>query len=371
MTESKLKQVVEQIKKLADDELGDVWGNQPKPPAPKTPGGGGGGYVAPRNQAVMAMQSAMQDLANSVMRDLQSATMFRKPTDAHQGQGTDQQNTGRSAFANLLAEQYAGELPEDKRGVEWSTAPGTQSYQQKQQSQTGLYEMNVVMDTLQRIGSPKPGNEYKADGVWQFRTDNALKNMAGFANALLSFESDFPLQNDAFTKADLDRFYQLLSGYEVKPPNGVVSLKEAEKTQRAIEITKLLKKINSLYNSFRRQFLARPALRSLIEGQRAFDKYSPTDSNKDVFNPTEQQIANNPSQTVGASYTGFEGGKPKNFNQLPLSALSSRDEFIKFLKSVGYTDSPGPTNVNTQAANVLNQIIKSVQQSMELPTTRK
>ena len=353
------KKLVAQIHKLAEglgepDFVPSTGGEPAAPKAPVAPKGPGGGQIHYVNQAVRAMQIAMQELAEFIMRDATSNTMFRAPKDAKPDVGTEAQVAGKKAFNDFLAEQYIGTLDEEHRGVEWSTNPALQSRQQKDQSKTGIYELNVVMDTLRRIGSPGPGNkEFTADGVWQFRTDNALKNMAGLAHALLSFEGDFGLQNESYTKRDLDQFYNLLSGYTIE--NGVVKMSEADKTKRATEISKHLKKIMRLYASFRRQFLERPAVRSVIEGQRAFEKYDANGTNTDIL--TEADKALPPTTTVtGFNLTGYKDGKPFAVTSIPFSALQSKEGFMQFLRSIGYNDNPGATNINSQAGNLINAI---------------
>src|SRR5690606_9298241 len=115
--------------------------------------------------------------------DSESSTMSYKSQDAAATQATDQVKSSKKSFNDFIAEQYVGTLDEDKKGVEWTKDQKVTSLPGKQMTQTDVYELDVVMDTLRRVGLSS--KEFKIDGNWEYRTDNALRNMMGFAYALL------------------------------------------------------------------------------------------------------------------------------------------------------------------------------------------
>src|SRR5579885_2712923 len=168
MSNPKLKELAQLIKKMAgpnDDDLSGVWGGGGKPTGGQPTGGrGGGGGYAPGNPAVKQMQQAMINLADTVMRDAGSQGLFKRPGDDVYQQADPETVQYRKAFNDFIAEQYAGSVPDEYKGVEWSQDTSVQSRPDKQAGQTDLYELNAVLNTMRRIGSPGPGErEFKAD----------------------------------------------------------------------------------------------------------------------------------------------------------------------------------------------------------------
>lgn len=353
-------QLIEWVKKYAQDA------NEPPPP-PKTrkprdaasgtqptsvpaKGAPGDTQVAMSNKAVNAikdMQLAMQQLAESVVIDAESGTMAQKSRDAAQPQATEQVKSSKKSFNDFIAEQYVGTLDEDKKGVEWTKDVKVTTLPGKQKTQTDIYELDVVMDTLRRVGFGS--KEFKIDGNWEFRTDNALRNMMGFGYALLQLAGDFGLDNNIYTYDNWKDFANNLSGYKIE--NGVVKLPPAEKAKRAEKITKHLKAITKLYNHFRQQVTARPEYRPYIEGKRSFDKYDQLGTNKDVLTPLEEQMTATDIARVNVSYDA-PGLPSKKLDYIPLKALRSKQDYLDWMmKYAGY-------KTEEEAINIFNTVIK-------------
>ena len=332
---SSLRDVVAQIQKVAKPPPPPPGnpppkGPPPKPgdpdPKPKPTGGGGGGYSASAVNAIRDMQTAMQELAEAVIRDSASSTMGAKPKDQIQPEADQGTKTSKKSFNDFIAEQYVGSLDDDNKGVEWDKNPKVTTLPGKKQTQTDIYELDVVMNTFQRIGMEK--SEFKPDGNWEFRTDNALRNMMGFAYALLQLEGDFGLPNNIYQYSNWKNFHDLMSGYKVE--NGAVKLSPADKETRAIDITKHLKAITKLYNHFRQQVTARPEYRPLIEGKRAFEKYNKAGSNKDALTPEEKKLTEGTAYSIPNLKYAIPG-VTKVFTSIPLWALTSRDNYLKYM----------------------------------------
>lgn len=342
---------------------------------PVRPGGPKGGTVVPvkstdtsavpvRNTApsavqqgipaVKEMQQAMQVLAFAVMRDSNTATMAAKPLDALQPGATPDVIAAKKGFNDFIAEQYLGGLDDSKKGVEWTTDREVTTYPGKSKTQTDIYELDAVMDTLRRIGIGT--NEFRDDGVWGFRTDNALRNMLGFAYALLQLEGDFGLQNPHYTLDNWKEFSSLLSGYQAA--GGKIDLSPEEQTEKASGITKHLKAVTNLYNQFRQQVTARPEFRPLLEGKRSFEKYDPVGTSRDALSQQEEALVNSPTaRATGVRYQApdMPGG---NLAYIPLSALKSKEDFEKFLKSIGWEDE----NIE---GGIAPKLLKSIKQQLE------
>ncbi len=365
MAKNNFKEILEYIQKYGAGRMppgvaattpavsGTTSGGRPPPTSPI----GTGTARMPAIPAVQEMQRAMQDLANAVMRDAQSATMARKPGDALQPTANPEVMAAKKGFNDFIAEQYLGGLDSDKKGVEWSTDKSVTSLPAKQESQTDIYELDAVMDTFRRIGMGV--KEFNPDGVWGPRTDNALRNMMGFAYALLQVEGDFGLKNPGYTYDNWKQFQQLLSGYTIDA-SGRNSMPANEQAARAAQITKHLKAIANMYtNQFRTGVLARPEFRPLLEGNRSFEKYDSSGTDKDILTPQEQALANLPTAKVtGISFQapGLPGGK---IDAVPLYALRSKDDLEKYLKYMGWSDDNIDAGIGTKFLNAVKQQLQS------------
>lgn len=299
---------------------------------------------------VADMQRAMQDLALEVTKDSMSKTLGpTKQRSKIPWQGSPELVAAKKGFNDFIAEQYLGTLDEDKRGVEWTADSVVTSHPGKKITQSDPYELDVVMNTMQRIGSGS--REFQADGNWQFRTDNALRNILGFAYALLQLDSDFGL--DSGTKIySLDtwrQFQKLLSGYQVV--NGQVKMSINEKSKRAEQIIPHLQAITKLYHDFRLKVTSNPNYRPLLEGDRGYEKYDKVGTSTEQLTLEEDQLVKSPDAVVPGlmvSLRPHEGPRP-----IPLAALTSKDVYLAWMKEKGIGE--------TQATNIFhNQIEKFV-----------
>jgi hypothetical protein len=313
---------------------------------PKVQPGNSPQQIAAAREAVKEMQIAMQELAGAVITDSESGTMAYKPHDAQQPGAAPTVKSSKKSFNDFITEQYLGGLDEDKKGVEWNTDQKVTSLQGKKQTQTDLYELDVVMNTLRRIGASS--KEFIADGKWDFRTDNALRNIMGFSYALLQLEGDFGLENNFYSFDHWKNFNKALTGYKIS--NGIVQLNAAQKVARANAINKHLKAITKLYSHFRQQVLARPEFRPTIEGKRLIDRYSAQGSNKDVLTSQEDQMSKSDAIKIPVTYPApkLPGG---NLDYIPLKALRDKGEYIKWM--VGYAG-----NSEQAATDIFNKTIK-------------
>lgn len=301
------------------------------------------GRAAP-NRNVVNMQNAMQELARSVVRDSTSATMGLKPKDVAVEQASDPVKKSKKAFNDFVAEQYIGSLDDKLKGVEWTSSQHANAHSDKAKTQTDVYELDAVMNTLSRIGSEK--SEFTADGNWGFRTDNALRNILGFAYALLQLEGDFGLNNNIYTNANWQQFSKLLSGYKVEGEKVLMS--PQQKSEKAAKITGHLKGITKLYDQFRKQVTARPEFRPFIEGQKTFDKYPGAG---EALTADEVAIAgSNKNQINGISYVA-PGVPKRKLDFIPLKALTSKDEYMKWMVDYAGLD-------EASAVKVFNNVIK-------------
>lgn len=318
MTESNLKKIAEQIKKMAQgaDDLGDVWGTggKTKPQGgggaarPGGGGGGGGGFVNVVGD-IKNMQAAMQNFAAAVTK-----YSFKKATKPGEKPAVDD---SKKPFNDFITETYMMDSP--IKGQEFSPDPARQKQQEKQP--TDLIEMNNVIDGLRRIGSPdRPGmsgNELKADNVWDFRTNNALKNIYAFAYALVNLSKDFGRTNvNSFGDADLNKMADLIPKEE-----NPSSMPAAEKKEKAKALVPVINKLTTFYQYYVDAIANHPAYVRYIIGEEPLMTVKPGGGDPLALNEEEKKLMPNLDQLT------------VNFGQgpLPLSAFKNLNYFRQFL----------------------------------------
>jgi hypothetical protein len=265
---------------------------------------------------IKRMQFSMQTLASTVMRDSEASVMSFKVKDNKEKIGNQSQIASKKAFNDFFTENYMATLPDEAKGVEWSPDLSKKTYQQKKPTQTDLYELNNVMQTMKRIGGAYA--EFIPDGRWSYRTDNGLRNMYSFAYGLLQLEGDFGIPNNQiFTSKDLSSFKNTLD-YQVE--DDVVKLTESEKSKRAKILTVLLNKVQKLYVYFQEHVIGDADHRRYIEGDLAFDSY-------ENLTRDERSILAIPGEDlITEPYSG------NKLEYIPLSALKNKDSYLKWMK---------------------------------------
>lgn len=215
-------------------------------PAPANRGGRfthhGPGQVAPTGTGnavsvagpIKNLQTAIQDFAQAVAK--YSAAKPQPGQPPSPGAIDDK----KKPFNDFIVTQYVSGSP--VKGEEYNTSQTATNRDSKQP--TDLLEMNVVLDTLRRIGSPK--NELVGDNVWDFRTNNALKNVFAFAHGLVNLSKDFGKTNvQSFSQEDLDQMQSLIP--EDRNP---AQMPMAEKVEKAKQLIPLINKLTRFYKYY-------------------------------------------------------------------------------------------------------------------------
>lgn len=323
-------ELVKMIQKLADVPKRSVGpkaapakapaGVPAKAPAPggsAAPASGGGTYVN-ATPAIREMQKAMQDFA-------QSAT----PPPVKPGQPAVADPN--KPFNDFIAEQYLA--TSDIHGSEFSTVKEDVKKQDKKP--TDIMEMQVVLETLQRIGSQS--SELKADSLWDWRTNNALKNIYAFADALIRITKDFGKTNaKSFNDNDLKKMRENIPG-EKNP-----KLSNQDKLNRAKVLTPLIEKLTNFYQYYVKAIATHPGYSRFISGKIPYAKFTP--GGKDDRSLTDAEKKLNPAQSfISGSYVpvplNLYNNKMKqwyNVGQMPLSVFTSMDDVNKQLQNQGY-----------------------------------
>lgn|SRR5574337_594855 len=212
---------------------------------------------------IMAMQHALQDLAKTVTAEINLQDV------ASGDPNREAEAKRRDAFGVFLTKNYMRDTKVP--GVEYDPNPKMTTLEQKgPQSPT---RMSVVMDTMNRVGTPKKGEQF-VDGRWGFRTNAAVRDSYVFASGLLDFIDDVNRFETArkiqspYTRANLANLAQ----YAKEDPN---ALTPEEKKKAAPIVTQHIKAIQNMYIQVKNQILRHPIYRQFTEGPVPFKSYKP------------------------------------------------------------------------------------------------
>jgi hypothetical protein len=312
-----LKYFKAEFEKYAQDELGapparPSRGGQPRPShrggvtgVPSRPGHAPTATESGANPAIdiKNMQQAMQQFASAVTK-----YSFKKPTVAH---GKPTVDDSKKPFNDFITEQYMMDSP--IKGQEFSADPTRQKMHEKQP--TDLIEMNNVIDSLKRIGTS--ANELKADNTWDFRTNNALKNIYSFAYALVNLSKDFGRTNvNSFNDEDLSKMAELIPKEENPSEISV-----EDKIAKSKALVPVIKKLTNFYNYYVDAIANHPGYVRYIIGEEPLMTIKPGDGDPLALTAEEQKMMPNLDQL------SVDFGK----GPLPLSAFKNINYFRQFL----------------------------------------
>lgn len=382
MSNKNIKDLVQQIKNASAPKPPGVNGGTSsaksvspsgKPGVPGKPGAGYGGSAPGKlgvHNSIRRMQQAMIDLADTVVKDADLEYMHPASKNVSKpGMAGADKKKSKKGFADFMAEQYTSQLDDAHKGETWAKDETKTTSKDKKDTSSSIYELDAVMNTMKRIGNPA-GGERNPDGFWGFRTDNALKNIMGFAYSLLQLEQDFGLPaNNIYTKGNWNALTYLVSGYEVDPGNKEpVGLSEAERPKRAMEIYKHIRAITKLYEHVRNLILSHPTYSSYITGDNKFD-ISQKDLGLTIGQPdVEKAIAE--KRHIYVTIPSWNNGIEQPAKQVPLmlAYLQNQDSFKEFMTNV--LKCP-PAQLETQTNKIFNAIKQQVfmTQDTEAPVT--
>lgn len=207
------------------------------------------GIVPTKMTAVKKLQEAIQSLSKTILE-------YTKKDSSGEA--------GKTSFNDFITQQYMSKS--STQGVEYSTDAKITNRPDKDKSKTSLFQMNPVLDTLQRIG--KQTSEFRTDGTWDFRTVNALKNITALGDALIKLKSDFGANfESAFSASDLNFMKSKLPDEDT-----LKTLTPAVKEKLAAAFTVVVEKINTFFQFFVDKVFYNPNNYQFISGKAAFDK---------------------------------------------------------------------------------------------------
>lgn len=373
MSKLSLKEIVAQIQKSAAPPPPPPPGYKPDftksapPAAPSKKAPSKPGVARPASSPeIKEMQHAIQEFADASVRyrrskdakkDVKGKTVLENGKPVYEVDPAD----SRRDFNDFLAENFSANA--DIRGNEFS--PNSEDVTQESKMPTDIIQLNNVIDGLRRIG---PGNkESMSDGVWDFRTTNAVKNVYAFATALVAASEALIMGgtiNDPnmFKKSDL----QTLGGAIPKEDASKEELVNSAKV-----ITPLVKKLTRFFDFYSKKVMNHPAYKRYIESDPNKNPNAPplfsvkpggvNPYKPDMSDPRQAEIMNNPKSFVIPQLTlKGKNNAPINLDgKVTLDYLATRDGLVNLMKNhLGYTDQE--VNNGPLMRKVVNSILTQV-----------
>lgn len=208
--------------------------------------------------AVKKMQEAIVKFgatlaANPVMSMQQTGTQERPGATMPDFLG------GTDPFGRFLVDQYVNNAK-----VVGKQFVNVQMHE-PERSGSAISNVNLkgVINTISYIGTP--GHEHQADGIWQTRTNNALKQIFAVGKSLMQFAKDMKFNIKGFSENELNKLGELI-------PASYTDLKNA--SQKAEEITPIINQLTALYKTFESTVLEHPEVKTLINQDKPFMEHA-------------------------------------------------------------------------------------------------
>ncbi len=296
--------------------------------------------VAPPQPDIVNMQRAIKNFASNMAKyntkrvpDPSAPGKFKEVVDV-----TDK----RKDFNDFLAEQYSA--GSSIRGEEWTT--DVKATKKEQKLPTGIIELDNVIDGLRRIG---PGSsEAMQDGVWDWRTQNAVKNVWAVADALVRVTEDFGSKlKDNFTRSDLQELAN-----EIPKTNDIAKYDQKKKIEHAKKIAPLVEKLDRFYSAYYNSIIQSPEYASYIKQDKPLLTAKPGGVDPGKVPDDLVDTLKKPHALALINVTLPTPTGPKLFSPVSIDALKSVGELEKLMLFLGY---PIQDAQNKEKQNVVLQ----------------
>lgn len=315
---------------------------------------------------IQEMQKAIQEFADASVRyrrskdpkkDDRGRTVLENGKPVYNIDPSD----SRRDFNDFLAENFSANA--DIHGNEYS--PDESHTSQESKMPTDIIQLNNVIDGLRRIGSGE--KEKMSDGVWDFRTTNAVRNVYAFASALVAASEALVmggLANDPsmFKGSDLQALGKAI------PKDGA---SQEELVNAANIITPLVKKLTRFFDFYSKKVMNHPAYKRYIESDPDKNPNAPplfsvkpggvNPYKPDANDPRQMEFMSNPKSFAIPQLTlNGKNNTPINLDgKITLDYLANRDGLVNLMKNyLGYTDQE--VNNGPLMRKVVNSILNQV-----------
>lgn len=313
------------------------------------------GEIISASAKIKEMQKEIQSFAQYLVM-YASGHKNEKPNEA-------KLDKGKSAILDWIDENFLGaqNIQTSSDAQEFTSKEDEMEYAAKQLRGTSFIEGKNLAQTLTQIGSPKNKSESITDGVWGPRTQNALKIIFMFGdalgNAIDALEGKSEVQFDPRATQYLKAIYEKFNTAE-KPP-----AKDQEKLAGyAISFIQALKKYFQNFINYADRAGLKSYISSGVDGQGPRQPLftitsggSESKINQQAFDKIKKDIS------TGKQYApiGLNGVN------VPVDALLDLNKFQQILMSAGAIK---PTFTREQIKTTLLQYIDLLEQQTQVST---
>lgn len=282
--------------------------------------------------AVKEMQQAMVNFASILAAHPVMSMQDVGQQERKRRSGISEELGGTNPFGNFLVSQYVNNS--DIVGKEFMNIGLGEPL--RTQTATPNVNLKSIIRTIGVIGHS--GAENKPDGVWQTRTNNALKQIYAVGLGLFQFAKDLDINIKGFDQNELKEFGKLI-------PKSYTDL-PADKSKLAGQITEYINALTDLYKKFENAVLEQPEYKELIEQNKPLVDHS--GQAKTALTKDEQSFidANRSSNIPGAVING---------KAVRLADLAGPVAFKNFLQSAN-VDVSRPNEIQKQLASIKKMI---------------
>ncbi len=306
-----------------------------------------------QSPVIIEMQNAIIKLATAIDTNIDYDGLTKSLSS---GTGVDLASYNTDALSNFMAITYMRDS--DIKGEEYDTDKKRSKVEEKRPSE--LKSMFGILDTIKRIGTGK--SEFKPDGSWGPRTNNALQDVSALVSAIMRLGTDLGMQSRAFDVNKLSQLSEL-----IPPDHNSISIQE--KLSRAKQITPLLKGAYALYMDYKQQILSKPTYKRFIEGAPLLT-ISPGKEKQPQINYVndEKAIFDNLLDYVQLPFSSFKINIPGingevEINALDISSKTTFEQWLKKYPQMMEITQNDPSKWQSMAQSILNKVISKATQA--------
>lgn len=330
-----------------------------------------GGQGTPGSPDIKDMQTEIMNLAKTVITYENKNPIYKKDNRGNvikdrrgkPTQETDKFNRPqyepdpKKHFNDFLIEQYAAKSM--YQGEEFSPESTSAT-----EGGSELIEMKNIINQFQKIGG---ANEFRTeDGKWGERTQNAVKNIWAFAQALVKVIEDFGIKvgERYFNRNTLQQFGRALGPIRAIANNRITRVGKRTLINVAKAATPFIQKLNVLYRTYVVEITKSPAFRPFIEGTYSFFTLEPGGDDPGEIPDDlveEDRIVTDPSKSQAFLFN-VKLPTPSGMTTIqnfPLSYLKDLENFKKLATALKYP--PQFVNNYSSLLGLLNYVKDHVQ----------
>ena len=260
-------------------------------PAPRSTSGVGGAVDS--MAAVKQMQQAILNFSKAL-----AASPLGKQTGP-QETASGQYLGGTDPFGSFLVQHYMHNATQPGKQVLTQT---DMKMPQREQTASPQNLFRGVVNTIAMMGTPAaagaPRTETKPDGIWGWRTQNALLSIYEVCRSIVSFMGDLKVKANVNVEKEFENFTNTIQEALMAPHTANQGQKRyavGKEVELSAKLTKDIKFFTELAQQFKQLVLENKEYRGYIDQTKSFGKYETTESG---LTKEEQEILQRNLDTV-------------------------------------------------------------------------